>query len=159
MKTTKVSLIIIIPIITLSILSCASTKGTASTKNNNSNEIITNTGNISEFLRYEGIKQDSVWVLRKDQLDSILAIVYQYFETNKNAESPFIKSNFLNYKKEFGGFYSEGIAYVVVNMVIADESKNNNTFTIIDDGGCWVVMIIINFNNKTILKTKCNGVA
>jgi len=152
MKTIKSSILIII-ILTLS---CAPSKAMLLKKYNHSNEIISDTANISEFLNRKEIKHDSVWVLEKGQMDSILQIVYQ-FNYNDFTYNKFINKNIIYYRKEFGGYYLDNKKYVIVNMVLPDWVGIINKFTIVYDGGCSVVNLNIDYNNKTIIKIQCNG--
>jgi hypothetical protein len=158
MNKIRTILCFVIAIMIFTILSCAISKNEYLRKLNKTNEIIADKKNISEYLKYEGITHDSVWVLEKEQMDSISTFIVQSIETNNNYIE-FIKQNIRYYKKEYAGFYLENTKYVIVNMVLTNESNVSNQFTIIMDGGCSIVRLIINLKDKTIIKIECNGEA
>jgi hypothetical protein len=137
--------------------------------------IITDPKATQRFLEFEGIKSDQVWVPKETDLEGLETTIEKYldrdtpFHSDTWIDSEYVLANLRRYNREYSGFVRGGTKYIICNMILSagsggsfyvarSKQPRGKTFTIIMDGGCMVVRVIFDAENKSIVSVECNGV-
>jgi hypothetical protein len=134
--------------------------------------IITDPEATREFLMFEGIDFDHVWIPEEADLEGLDSILKAYldpdmpFQVNTWTDKEYVFDNFLLYDKEYSGFILNDSKYVICQMICRSglqgsfavaEYEPGIIFTIICDGGCGVVRVIFDAKSKAVISISCNG--
>jgi hypothetical protein len=127
-----------------------------------------------QFLIFEGIDFDQIWIPEGtdlEDLDSILKTCLtseKPIQTSTWLDSEYILDNFSRYDREYSGFILNDSKYIICQMILWSgfqgscfiaEYEPGIKFTIIFDGGCGVVRVIFNVESNTVVSISCNGIA
>ncbi|MCP4259990.1 MAG: hypothetical protein GY774_21120 [Planctomycetes bacterium] len=129
--------------------------------------IIKDEQSVKEFLRFEGVVFEDVWIPEKSDLVEIDEALEDYLKNKiKLFENDWqrtlyqgIKEEIEQYNKQYSGFNFERKRLLICNMYLYGTPPNDKEFVIILDGGCSVVRFIYDVENKRILSLRCNGPA
>ena len=138
--------------------------------------IITEPQAVREFLRFEGMECDDVWIPEKQDLNGLDSALKIYLRENVALRThtwidrEYVLSNLRLYNREYSGFTLDGTRYILCsmhcfggnNMYVAEAPPRElygKQFTIIFDGGSSVVRVIFDFQSKTVVRIDCNGEA
>jgi hypothetical protein len=143
----------------LTIVSCSSTKIANKDDLSYSNyKIINSKKNIEEFLTWYSIPFDSIWIVTHDDVINANKIIKKaLIDSNGIYKYDCLKKRYKEYNKEIAGYYKNGNSYIIAYFIVSDNSRSGDKFTIILDGLCGVIRIIINQDNDIIDLFKCNG--
>jgi hypothetical protein len=128
--------------------------------------VVSNSKNTGDFLRFEGIDFDQVWIPQKSDLEGIYSALKTYLESNTTIKTKtcmdreYVLAHLPQYNREYSGFVKSGTRYIVCNMILlADVCRkpSDNEFTIILDGGCGIVRVVFEAKSKTVVHIDCNG--
>lgn len=127
--------------------------------------IVKNEQSVKEFLLFEGIVFDDVWIPEKSDLAGIDSALEEYLKNKielvednwQRTQYQGIKEEIGQYNKEYSGFSISEKKFIICNMHQNGGSAGVNEFTIILDGGCTVVRFIYDIENKKVISLECNA--
>ena len=134
--------------------------------------IITDPEATRDFLVFEGIDFDHVWIPEEADLEGLDSILKALLESDEPIQENTwldrenILDNLPRYDKEYSGFILNDSKYVICQMICWSglqgscyiaEYDPGNIFTIIFDGGCGVVRVIFDAKSKAVVSIDCNG--
>jgi hypothetical protein len=136
--------------------------------------IITDQEATRQFLVFEGIDFDQVWIPEQTDLEDLESILRTYLDSDSPIQAQtwidheYILANLPRYDREYSGFILDDSKYIICNMVFLSVFKEScyiaeyedppgSRFTIIFDGGCGAVRVIFDAESKAIVSMDCNG--
>lgn len=129
--------------------------------------IITKTQGLREFLWFQGMDFEDVWVPTETDIEGLDAALRAFLQENRDirARTHFHRESVLadlrRYNREYSGFVKDGTRYIACQMVslTGDFSRepSDDQFSMICDGGCGVVKIVFDAETKTVIEIDCNG--
>ena len=128
--------------------------------------VVTDSKNTRDFLRFEGIDFDQVWIPQKSYLEGVDSALKTYLESNTTIKTEtwvdreYVLSHLHQYNREYSGFVKSGTKYIVCNMILfanVCRKPPDNKFTIILDGGCGILRVVFEAKSKTVVHIDCNG--
>jgi hypothetical protein len=140
----------------------------ANIPSDHNNILITNVESVKMFLNGERVKYDEIWIPAEIDISKYKAALKEYLRQNADANAPrdsnlvnskFILEHFNEYSVRYSGFIKEGKKSLIFQMIGHDSDENSNNFSHIFDGGYWVVIVVIEVENKKIIKIRCHGEA
>lgn len=127
---------------------------------------------VRKYLKGRNIDFDKVWIPEKTDLDGLDSILKRFLESDESIgeqiwlDREFILDNLLLYNRKYWGFIHNDSKYITCRMIIlsgffvgTDSRKKLDTDSIIIDGGCLMVRLIIDVESKKVVKIECNDVA
>ncbi len=136
--------------------------------------IISDQEAIRQFLLFEGIDFNEIWIPQESDIENLDSILRTYLNSDESAQAntwigrEYILDNFPRYDREYSGFILNDSKYIICQMILWSgfqgscfiaEYEPGSKFTIIYDGGCGVVRVIFDAESKTVISISCNGMA
>lgn len=118
---------------------------------------------ITENLQYVPVYFDNLWIPEKKDLEGIDPVLRNHLENNPliGVKDGFDRRLVLRhlhlYNREYSGIISNGVRYVVCQMIIHDlpEGERRNAFTIIHGSGNGVIKFEFDKKSKAITYIDC----
>lgn len=137
--------------------------------------VVTSAEATAQFLNYEGIDFDQVWIPETVDFDGLKSAL----AARLDGEGPMparwwvdrehILAYLNQYSREYSGFIRDNRKYIICNMILLSGAQGSffvpgrgetgTEFTIIMDGGCGIVRVIFDAETKQIIAIECNGMA
>ncbi len=134
--------------------------------------IITDPEATQGFLMFNGINFDEVWIPEETDIEDISSVLKEHLESDEpDVDSwacEYILENISLYDREYSGFVLDDSKYIICQMVFftifwdpcnPEDEELPDSFSIIFDGGCAVVTVVFDVENKTVVSIVCNGEA
>ena len=124
---------------------------------------ITDPQRVRQFLRWEGLDYDEAWILNDEDIIRAEDVLSRFLGEEADV-SYSVRNGRRRYEREYGGFILNDTSFVVLQMIhfgglgtsfVAERSSND--FSRIFDGGCGVVLVIIDMESGTVVRLRCNG--
>jgi len=127
-----------------------------------------------EFLMFEGIDFDQVWIPEEADREGLDFALEAFLESEKSdqentwLDTEYILDNLPRYDKEHSGFILDNSKYIICQMIYRSgiqgscyvaEYEPGSKFTRIFDGGCGIVRVILDADSKAVINISCNGMA
>ena len=143
---------------------CKNNNGSGSVWISGQTEIIKNEQSVKEFLNFEGIAFDDVWIPEKSDLVGIDKVLEDYLKNKielveddwQCTQYEEIKENIGKYNKQYSGFNVDHKKLLICNMYLYGSSPTDKKFVIILDGGCSVVRFIYDIEKKKVIRLEYN---
>ncbi len=131
--------------------------------------IVTDLVEIRQFLPFETMDFDDVWIPEPQNLDGLESSLRNYLYAQISAspdihtknEYKYILTNIQQYNLEYTGFTKDGTKYIFCNMTMFNLSFNNkpsgNSFTMFLDGGTNFIRVIYECKSKKVIMIEWNG--
>ncbi|MDI6447531.1 ankyrin repeat domain-containing protein [Anaerobaca lacustris] len=128
--------------------------------------IITEAQGLRQFLWFEGIDFEDVWVPTPADLNGLDAALRSFLQANRNIRArtyfhrEYVLAHLRRYNREYSGFIKDGTRRIICQMhLMGDFSReaSDSGFTIIFDGCCAVVRVVFDAMTGTVIEIDCNG--
>ncbi|UCF16699.1 MAG: ankyrin repeat domain-containing protein, partial [Phycisphaerales bacterium] len=130
--------------------------------------IVSEPQTVREFLRFEGLEFEDVWIPDKDDLEGLEAALKTFLENNTSIRSrtwvdrEFVLAKLRLYNREYSGFLRDESKYIICQLHLCwfpSHGPPVERFSIIFDGGSSIVRVIFEAESKEIVHIDCNGEA
>ncbi len=108
---------------------------------------------------------DQIWIPHDTDIMEFKKYLQTFIENKGDIKTEtwfdrnYVLNNLQHYNTEYSGFIKNGKKYIICNMILHPFTVKppEKGFTIILDGGCDIVRVLYDFENKTVIKIDCNG--
>lgn len=147
----------------LTLCGCVTQSDVVSDSNLKCFELITNLREIEEYLDFEGIDYDSIWIPPLIDINALRSSLKTHLLKNPAQpdefwlQDDFILQHLQEYCIEYSGFVRGGKNFIVSNIVLYHPWwLADNRFSIICDGGCWVLSVVFDAKDMSVIRFACH---
>ena len=129
--------------------------------------IITNPGETAQFLWWNGIDFDRVWIPDDEDVGWTISVLRVALNAPAELPAPgwfrpeYVRAHLHQYNRQYSGFTRNGRKHLIANMYISDTPKGEkapfNGFARIYDGGGIAVRGVFDVETRTLTYIECNG--
>jgi len=129
--------------------------------------IVTDEGNVRGFLHWEMVRFEGIWIPTEADLEGLQQNLKTHLTELASASERWIERDLIRvylrvYDRRYSGFTQDNRKYIVCCMDLFDFSEDElpgNSFSIISDGGCGIVIIVFDAETGAVVSIACHGCA